>query len=185
MFLTACSDSVDAEEATIDQAASMEIFTELNSQVMLIAFSSIYQKNGGEAISELNEATLNDTVINETASCEGGGTITVTGTVTSNAFQNGTGTFGYDLRQIPQDCRISTTKGTFSVDGNPDLRITTNINYEEWEPVGLFEFSYRGGYTWDGPGGSGGCDMNLTYGFNYSTQQVSMKGHMCGFSMDI
>ena len=176
LFLTACSDSVDADDATIDQATSMEIFSELNTQVITVAFSSIYQKNA---------APLDDIVVDQTAACDGGGTITVTGTVTSTAFQDGTGTFGYDLRQKPQECRISTSKGVFRVDGDPDLRITTNIKYEDWEPVGQYEFTYAGGYRWSGAPGSGGCQVNMRYGYNYTTGQMIMKGSMCGFNVDV
>ena len=175
LLLTACSDSVDADEATIDQATSMEIFSELNTQVITVAFSSIYQKNA---------APLDDIVVDQTAACDGGGSITVTGTVTSTAFEDGTGTFGYDLRQKPQACSISTTKGVFRVDGDPDLRITTNIKYDNWEPVGRYEFTYAGGYRWSGAPGSGGCQVNMRYGYNYTTGQMIMKGSMCGFNVD-
>lgn len=184
LLLTACSDSVDAGDQALDQATSMEIFTELNTQIMLIAFSQT-AKNG-EPSDDLRAAVLEDIIINNTAACNGGGSITVTGTVSSNSFDNdGNGTFGYDLRQKPESCRISTNQGTFSVDGDPEIRVTANIDYNEWEPVGMFEFGYRGGYTWSGSGSSGGCQINMDYAFNYSTNQMSMKGHMCGYQIDV
>ncbi len=176
-FFTACSDSVDANEGAIDQAVSMEIFSQLNTQIMTIAFSTAATKTA---------STLDDIVIDRTVDCDGGGSVTVTGTITSQNFdENGTGTFGYDLRQKPSGCRITTSQGPFSVDGDPDIRVSAAVDYDEWVPQGVFEFGYKGGYKWSGPDGSGGCRIDLDYAFNYTTQKMSMKGRMCGYDFNI
>src|SRR5690606_1753254 len=65
--------------------------------------------------------------ISVAAPCELGGSIGLEGTITDEVDDQGTGTFSMDLRETPNDCVVSTTEGQFTINGDPNLRITVDL----------------------------------------------------------
>lgn len=180
LLLTACGDSsVGADEQVLDQTTSQEIFFELSSQIMGIAFGA-FKSDAGVP---LPAATAEDLPISVTADCTSGGTVTVNGVISSLGTDN-SGTVGFDLRQKPSGCAIETSMGTIVVDGNPDLRITANVQIRNGEPVGEFILGYQGGFKWNGADGAGSCMVDMSYSINVETEEFSIRGSMCGNNLN-
>lgn len=180
-----CGKDSTGPQTALDQAASIEIFSELLTQVFLVGFGAgAFGAPGGSMA--LPPAVLSgprpvESVV-ESVPCDGGGTVTLTGTYSSGLSDQGTGSIGFDLRSTPNDCGVQTSRGLFRVNGNPNLRITYNLNVVGWQPAGLFTMTWSGGYTWSGPGGSGGCDVAISYAYDWSNPSAAtMTGHMCGY----
>jgi hypothetical protein len=185
-FLAACGggDATEPEEVALDQVAGMQIATTLMSEIITIGFSALAGADApagavrGELRSALSAGGL--VPITQTVPCQGGGTINVTGSYTNTLGNAGTGNVAFDLRQVPNNCVMTTSQGAYTVNGNPDFTITGDLSVTAWN-LGVFHFTYGGGFRWSGRGGSGSCSIDLTYNFNYATSSVSASGHICGY----
>lgn len=178
-------DSSGPEEQALNQAASLEIGARLMSEIITIGFSSLYssaERNAANA--DAGAARRMDTItITQTVPCAGGGTMAVQGTYTNDLGTVGTGSVAFELKQKPSSCVISTSQGAYTVNGDPELAVNGSLTVSNWNP-GVFDIVYDGGFRWGGPGGSGGCSMDLTYHFNYATSSFTGTGHMCGYPID-
>lgn len=182
------SDATEPEEAALDQVAGMQIASTLMSEIITIGFSALA---GGDAPAGAVRGELRSALsagglvpISQTVPCQGGGTIGVTGSYTNTLGNAGTGNVAFDLRQVPNNCVMSTSQGPYTVNGNPDFTITGDLSVTTWN-LGVFHFTYGGGFRWSGRGGSGSCSIDLTYNFNYGTSTFSANGHMCGYVINI
>lgn len=177
-------DSTAPEEAVLDQVAGIQIASTLVSEIITIGFSALsgspeYGADGGP----LDAASGYMETISEIVPCHGGGSTTISGSYTNTLGSTGTGTVAYDLRQKPVNCVISTSQGAYTVNGNPEFGVAGSLTVSSWT-LGVFQFTYGGGFRWSGAGGSGSCDIDLTYNFNYASQTYTGSGHMCGYRID-
>jgi hypothetical protein len=181
---TACGgDSSGPEDVTLSQAASIEIASTLMTEIITIGFSAL-SGTGSEPAARSADTSLNLLVpISATVPCGGGGTITVQGNYSNNVTTAGTGSISFDLHQTPNSCVMATSQGAFTVSGNPELAIGGTLTVSAWT-LGIYNFIYQGGFRWTGPGGSGTCNMNLTYNFNYANSSFSASGHMCNYEIN-
>jgi hypothetical protein len=187
LAVAACGgDATSPEEAALNQAASLEIASTLISEIITIGFSSF---SGGAASSGAGSefaagaaSGLQET-ISETVPCNGGGSMTVQGTFTNSLGSTGTGTYGYDLRQRPNNCVMNTSQGPFTVNGNPEFTVAGSLTVTSWT-LGTFQLAYGGGFRWSGRGGDGSCSIDLSYNFNYASSSFSGSGHMCGYQIN-
>jgi hypothetical protein len=184
VLVSACggSDATEPEEVVLDQVAGMQIASTLMSEIITIGFSALAGGSGSAHPALTPAAGL--IPITQTVPCQGGGTISVTGSYTNTLGDAGTGHVAFDLRQVPNNCAMTTSQGVYTVNGNPDFTITGDLSVTSWS-LGVFHFSYGGGFRWSGRGGSGSCSIDLTYDFNYVTSTVTAAGHMCGYVINI
>lgn len=181
-----CSDSTGP--SGLSQQASMEIATTLMLEIIDIGFSALdgaFDGGVGPVVAADARGALADvitTTISESVPCEAGGTIVLEGTHTSDFDDVGTGSVAFNLAQRPINCVMSTSSGTFTVNGSPALTVEGMLSTSNWN-LGIFTMAYGGGFSWNGPGGSGSCNMDLTYNFNYATYVFSGSGHICGHNV--
>ncbi len=182
-----CSDSTGPGGLT--PQASMEIATTLMFEVINIGFSamggSFDPTLGAVLAADARRAAMASmvTTISEAVPCDAGGTIVVEGTHTTDISDQGTGSVAFDLSQRPVNCVMATSYGSYTVNGSPALTIEGSLTTTSWN-LGVFTMAYGGGFSWNGPGGSGTCNMNLTYHFDYASYVFSGSGHICGHAVN-
>jgi hypothetical protein len=178
-----CSSSSDTDEPLLNQAISLEIFNYLMAELMFVGFD--YGKYLPDQIEFTEKSEPAHITVNEysaTVSCGEGGSLSQTGSVTSNLSDEGTGTVETTLTQSISDCAIGTSQGLFVVNGNPNLKSWGSMNVVSWQPT-TFAFTFEGGYTWEGAGITGDCSMEISYSINLiNPGNFSMSGHMCGYN---
>jgi hypothetical protein len=183
-----CSDSTGP--GGLSPQASMEIATTLMAEIISIGFMALGDPaDEGTGVLAIPEAVRAEmiaaatTSITETMPCDLGGNIVVQGTYSDNFSDQGTGSVSFDLRQRPNNCVMQTSSGNYTVNGNPELNVGGTLTVSSWN-LGIFTMNFGGGFRWNGPGGSGTCNMDLNYHFNYTTYVFSGSGHICGHPVD-
>src|SRR5690606_33484820 len=160
---------------------SMEIGYTLMAEVLAVGLSAL----DGTAFADGAQFNLLAAeTLSVTAQCVQGGTIEVEGTFTDDVGDDGAGTFTMSLRQTPKNCGVQTSEGLFRVDGAPNLSVTASMVVVSGWDVADFKATYKGGFAWTGPAGSGNCSMDVTFDVNYKNPQASkVTGKMCGHSV--
>jgi hypothetical protein len=179
-----CSSSSSADkDPLLDQTVSMEIFNYLMAELMFVGLDF------GKSMPDGFQSTVNpeqfQSVFDEytaTVSCAEGGSISQNGTVSSTISEEGTGTIETTMTQSISGCTIATSQGQFVVNGNPNLRSWGRMDVEGWLPKTV-DYTFEGGYTWQGEEFSGECSVEITYSINMlNPNNFSMSGHMCGYT---
>jgi hypothetical protein len=129
--------------------------------------------------------------INETNSCEAGGTAALSGSVTVEFNQQtGSGTMVYDYTMTPSNCALRTGSGrVFTLSGDPNLSVKGQLNLSQTSWRG--SVNYGGGFRWrsdDGRAGACRVSMQATYDFTFSETSVTgtatVSGDFCGHSVN-
>ncbi|MCC5941120.1 MAG: hypothetical protein JJU37_06210 [Balneolaceae bacterium] len=183
MIFSSCGTSSEPEEPLLNQAVSMEIFSYLMTELMMIPLipESQLALTTGMQLSNSESSILPDNY-SVSAPCSQGGNMALTGSTTPNLSDEGTGTIQTSLVQTISNCGIATSQGVFVVNGNPNLSSSGNMTVQNWNPM-TFTFSYNGGYRWEGIGQTGSCDIQINYSMDLQNPgSFSMSGHMCGYT---
>ncbi len=180
----ACSSSSSADKKPVlDQAVSMEIFNYLMAELMFTGID--LGKSVPDGFQSSDNPEQFQAVFDEysaTVSCTEGGTITQNGTVSSTLSDEGTGTIETTMTQSISECAIATSQGVFVVNGNPNLRSWGSMDVDNWLPKTV-DYTFEGGYTWQGEEFAGECSVEITYSINLlNPNNFSMSGHMCGYT---
>lgn len=129
--------------------------------------------------------------LNESAPCDGGGTVGVNGSMTADVNQTtGAGTFEFNYAIAPSGCQVTTSGGkTFTLTGDPNITVQGNFNWTETHAEG--SLTYDGKFKWTSSDGrSGACGVNLeaSYEFNWGTTgssgSASLSGSVCGVTVN-
>lgn len=119
--------------------------------------------------------------VNESAACPGGsGTVQIVGSL-SGSIDDVTqdGTLALDFTQTMNACALETASGMFTLDGDPDLRLSGDISWNAEGPTGESTFGYEGGFAWsDETGRSGTCGIDVS--LTWSATSASYTGEICG-----
>jgi hypothetical protein len=133
------------------------------------------------------EAARVTITVNETESCEGGGTSAIAGSATVDVNeQTGSGTASFTYTVTPTNCGVRTASGkVFRLTGDPNLKVTGEFSFTQTSFSGTID--YQGSFKWQSDDGrSGGCSLTLkaqyqvTVGQTSATSSVSVKGQVCG-----
>jgi hypothetical protein len=132
--------------------------------------------------------------LNDTAPCEGGGTVALNGSMTANVDQSGnSGTFGFNYTVAPSGCQITTGGGkTFTINGDPNLKAQGDFTFSSGTNSETFQgsLSYNGKFKWtssDGRAGACGVDLTANYNFTFATTATgtaTMSGTVCGVTVN-
>lgn len=127
--------------------------------------------------------------LNDTAPCEGGGTVVLNGSLTADVNQTtGVGTITYNYTVAPSGCEVTTEGGTvFTLTGDPNIRATGDFNWSETSLDGSLD--YDGKFTWDADDGrAGACGVNLsveyTINMTNGSGSATMTGDVCGVTVN-
>lgn len=131
--------------------------------------------------------------LNDTAPCEGGGTVALAGKLTGDFNQTtGAGTITYDYTVAPAACKVTTTGGkVFTLTGEPNLKATGDFNWSSTSLKG--SLSYDGKFQWESADSrSGSCGVNLSAKYemtiNSNTGATSgsatISGEVCGITVN-
>lgn len=133
--------------------------------------------------------------LDDTAPCEGGGTVTLKGSMTADFNQTtGAGTFEFNYTVAPSGCEVATSGGkVFTITGDPNIKATGDFSWSETSTGSSFEGSltYEGKFKWessDGRAGACGVDLKANYDFNISgtgsSGSATLSGSVCGVTVN-
>jgi len=171
----------------LSEAATLEIAYVLMAEMFAIDFGVNGGAPPGEGMSAARVRLFNvqpTQAISVTAPCELGGSIRLEGTITDEVDDQGTGRFSMDLRETPNDCAVSTTEGQFTINGDPNLRITVDLTAPADVELSDIAMSIGGGFRWSGQPGSGSCSVDVTFVIKLAEPEAStVSGKVCGYDV--
>jgi hypothetical protein len=132
--------------------------------------------------------------LDDTAPCEGGGTVALKGSMTVSGNESGTsGTFGFDYTVTPSGCKTTSGDKTFTISGDPNLKVKGDFSFSSGTETETFEgsLSYDGKFNWtssDGRAGACGVDLSANYDFTVggttATGSATLSGTVCGVTVN-
>lgn len=116
----------------------------------------------------------------ETVPCQGGGNVRLTGTITSDTNNDGTGTLSLDVTQVHNGCAATASSdgSTWTFDGAPSLQVS--FDWVLTETTISFSGSQSGNIAYASGDLSGTCAMSLSYDFDIGSTGQSISGNVQG-----
>ena len=121
-----------------------------------------------------------------THACPAGGSVTVSGTVDRTIDRaTGSGTLAVNAKRVEKACAFQQRNGvTVTVTGQPHTLMTVSQSFDKGVP-GVRTQTQKGAFAWTRDNGrSGACTVDLTSTFNPATRTATIKGTLCGRSVD-
>lgn len=185
--LAACSDFTSSGDPLTDAEAAelAAVFAEEG----FAGFEGV--PSPGQSPAANDEAAARITItISETGSCEGSGTVAISGTLIADVNdQAGTGTLEYSYTITPANCRVTTESDkVFTISGDPNLKASGNMDLTETSLEG--QVNYEGKFTWTEGTRAGACGVNLqanyafTFGGTTINGSASVTGEVCGATVN-
>lgn len=123
------------------------------------------------------EAARITMTINETESCEGGGSAATVGSATVDVNeQTGAGSMSFTLTVTPTNCGVRTASGkVFRLTGDPNLGVSGQFTFTQTSFDGTV--NQDGRFKWAADDGrSGSCSLTLRAVYDFTVGQTSMSG---------
>ncbi len=131
-----------------------------------------------------------DRSFTSTRRCPAGGSVTVAGT-TRGELDRAARSLSLETlaTRTESACAIPTRRArgaTLTVTGNPNVAIKANQKVVGGQPVGPQTIVQKGAFTWSASDGrSGSCTVDLTSSVDFATRTYSVKGTLCGRTVDV
>jgi hypothetical protein len=125
-----------------------------------------------------------------TRQCPGGGSVTVAGT-TRGETDRATRSLSLETNATRTEnaCAIPARRAggaTLTVTGNPNVAIRAVHKVVNGEPSGPQTVTQKGAFKWSSSDGrSGSCSVDLTSTVDFAARTYSVKGTMCGQTVDV
>lgn len=141
---------------------------------------------GGAGGASLNRAPQQNTgtvsfQVDETAACESGGTARIVGDA-QLAWDDvaETGSMGMDFAVTHAACgHPLDTGGVIRLTGDPDIDVTLDAEFAGQEATSMV-VTEAGAFSWEKPGASGRCTLDVRAELVPGTQTVNVTGTFCG-----
>jgi hypothetical protein len=146
---------------------------------------------GGVAASPNAPAVKVTVKVDDSAPCQGGGTVALAGSLTMDVNEIAkTGSVEYSFTLTPTGCKATTQAGkTFTLNGDPNLKGEGKLDWQATSIGGAIKYS--GKFKWEASDGrTGVCGVDLTGDFNLSTTDVggnasaNLTGTVCGINVN-
>jgi hypothetical protein len=166
-------------------AADMDAVATLGTSDFGLGPSFSISTDGGASVTA-TPTTFSNT-FDVTKPCPKGGTVQIVGSA------NGTGdrtthslTLETTATRTDKDCAFETRRGIVTLNGNPNIVYTANLNIVNGALSGLQTATHKGAFTWARAGTPGGdCVVDLTSSFDPATHTATVKGEFCGHIVDV
>lgn len=90
-----------------------------------------------------------------------------------------------DGSHVHNDCAFPQNGLTMTVSGNPSIGFSASIGAVNGEPSQPFTFSLDGGFQWEASDGrSGGCAIDLDAVTDFTAQERTVQGTVCGHTIN-
>lgn len=123
------------------------------------------------------EAVRITITLNQTNSCEGGGSAAISGSATADVNeQTGAGTISLNYTVTPTNCAVRTASAkVFRLTGDPNLTVSGQFSFTQTSLDGTLD--YQGRFKWvSDDGRSGSCDLSMKAVYDVTMSQTSMSG---------
>lgn len=114
------------------------------------------------------------------APCRLGGRMYASATFVDNTDANGTGSVSATVSMNPQDCVVSTGTKLITVNGDPSLDMSFQMNFLRGNLNSDIVWRGSGAIRWDG----GRCAMNFTATLDALGEHGTMRGTICGYPVN-
>lgn len=177
-----CGDATGSDALTSDEAAGLT--AQMAGAGVAGAGSGIAGSPARASGLEAVPVPINVTV-NHTQSCQGGGSINMTGSVSGSIdSETQDGTLSVNITQSITDCRLTEAGKEFTVSGNPNLQVTGNVTIVGGQPSGTQTLTFTGAFQWSANDGrSGSCEIDITINWSPTTASASVTGTACGHNV--
>ncbi len=178
------SDEDDPTGATGDELSQAQVDF-IADRVLGEAFAGLAAPPSSPALT----AGTSDLVfipISYNANCETFGRTGISGNISGDIDDNGSGALLIDINFTWTDCTFPDANGAdFVLNGDPFMSLTGTFSFLNGFPATQQTIRIGGAFRWDGAGGSGGCNVNLTFNFaTAATSSNTMSGTFCGRSVN-
>lgn len=112
-----------------------------------------------------------------TGPCPQAGTIGVSGDISGNLSNSGSGSINTQITVTPANCEVS----NLTINGDPNVMMNGQINFTNSALTFPITLSETGGISY-GPNPSGSCQLKVTYTVNSQTS-CTASGTVCGQSV--
>lgn len=121
-----------------------------------------------------------------TRSCPAGGSVTISGSTvgTSDPVAHNLSVVT-TATKTDAACAFNSERGLLTVNGNPNVKLTSTVNVVAGKPVGPQTQTHKGSFTWTRGTTSGTCDVDVTSVFNPTAGTFSVTGTMCGRTINV
>lgn len=176
--LVACGDDDPSGPLAGDDltAAEAEVMMEALAEAGGLAVTGF----GGAQAAAPSRAPFGPVSVEETVDCPQGGSIALSGSISGDTADDGTGTVDYSFTQLHQACQ-STAESAATVwtfDGDPD--VTVDMEMTITESSFTMDGVQQGAVQWSSEGRSGTCGIDVTYTFSGSQSGASFSGSVSG-----
>lgn len=141
------------------------------------------QEGSGTSAPNAPARTTFDYDVETTASCPGGGSVSISGSVQGDVDdQTGEGDFDVTMTQSHQDCVASSDAGTtFTFNSSPGLQTSMDFTTTSDGSYSITG-SHSGSLGWTTGEKSGSCSVDISYDFSGSQSSFSgsAQGTVCG-----
>ena len=171
MAVSACGDDGGAVGTTSGDPLNSTEANAVFNQLFGIGFGGLASPPA------LMAAPAAEPIPETTTQCPGGGSVTVSGDVSG-----GTTSGSFDITETISGCVVTEGGVAFTVNGDPEIRITGDITIgQTLEDIDI-DMTIRGGFTYSSDDGrSGSCGVDVSISMTGST--ISASGNVCGQSV--
>lgn len=192
MALAACDQSI-APLTDISQADANQLAADIDAVSTLgeadyglgPAFTVIVDGSGASASVSAAPITINNS-FTVTKQCPQGGQVVIAG-MTVGTGDRVTHDLSLETNATRTDtnCAFETRHGVLTLNGNPNIAYTANLNIVNGALSGLQTQTHKGSFTWAHTGASGTCDVDVTSSYDPATHTVTVTGSFCGHTVAV
>lgn len=187
LLFGACQDSTGPEGDQLSRAESLQLAAQVLASSEGAATGSMTMAGGSSAGLETAGPPTSFSFTQETTHpCPTSGNIGVALEL-SGMFDEDTNSLQADLSgsQVHNGCAFPHNGLTLTVNGEPSIAFTASIGAVEGVPSQPFTFTLDGGIRWASSDGRAGvCAMQLDAVTDFSAQQRTLQGSVCGHTID-
>jgi hypothetical protein len=179
-----------APETGLNQADLNELANGVDvlaSQMLANAAASAFGGSFSLSAIEVTPRTTASAVnrsLGGTYACPVSGTVIVSGTVTGSYDQAAQDlSVTVTATHTAAACGLSTSRGTVTITGNPNVGVSGTINVVAGKPSGPQSLRHVGSFTWARGTSGGSCSVDVTSTYNPAAGMLTVAGTLCGRSV--
>lgn len=191
LAVAACSSSTDlattiSQSAATNLAASMDAGSSLGAADFGLGTMVAIRAAGSGATAAVTAPSAINNTFSVTKQCPLGGTVVIAGTIVGTGDQTTRSlTVAANATRTDAGCAFQTEDGVLTLNGNPNIAYTGNLNIVNGMLTGLQTQTHKGSFKWARPGGSGTCDVDLSSSYDPATHIATVTGTFCGKTINV
>jgi len=191
LTVAACSSSTDlatsiSPSAAAKLAADMDAVSSLGASDFGLGATVAIRAPGSAVTASVAAPIAINTTFSVTKACPKGGNVAIAGTIVGTGDQSTRSlAVAANATRTDTNCAFDTDDGVLTLNGNPNIVYTGNLNIVNGALSGLQTQTHKGSFTWARTGGSGTCDVDLSSSYDPATHTATVTGKFCGKTINV